>query len=87
MSFTPTTRLLLVETLVAITVLLTALIGPMTIAISSIRTAYYVEEETTALYLAQEGVEVVQAYRNSHLIESLSNGNFRYLGLDDRFGP
>ncbi len=54
----------LVEVLVSIAVLLLALVGPMTIAAKGIQSAIFSKEQTTAMFLAQEGVEMVIALRN-----------------------
>jgi len=61
----------LVEVLVAIAILLLALVGPMTIAAKGIQSASYVREQTTALYLAQEGIEAFTAMRNDAAIAAL----------------
>jgi prepilin-type N-terminal cleavage/methylation domain-containing protein len=54
----------LVETIVAIAILLLALVGPLTIAAKGIQAGEYSKEQTIALYLAQEGVEAFVAARN-----------------------
>jgi len=64
----------LVEVLVAISVLLIALIGPITIAAKGLQSAYYAREQTTALYLAQEGVELMVAIKNDSLIAAVNDG-------------
>ncbi len=58
----------LIETFVAITVLLMALVGPMSIAAQSLRIAYYARDQVTAFYLAQEGVEYVRAMRDQNYL-------------------
>jgi prepilin-type N-terminal cleavage/methylation domain-containing protein len=55
----------LVETLVAITILLVAIVGPMTIAARGLQTAFFAREQITAFSLAQEGVELVRAMRDA----------------------
>lgn len=65
----------LVEVLVAIAILLLALVGPMTIAAKGIQSASYVREQTTALYLAQEGLEAFTSMRNSASNLALSSSN------------
>ena len=54
----------LVETLVAITILLIVIVGPMTIASRGMQTAFYAGDQTTAIYLAQEGIEHIQRLRD-----------------------
>jgi prepilin-type N-terminal cleavage/methylation domain-containing protein len=44
----------LVETLVAVTVLLLVIVGPMTVAQKGIQNAYFANEQVTAVFLAQE---------------------------------
>jgi len=65
----------LVEVLVAIAILLMALVGPMTIAAKGIQSANYVREQTTAIFLAQEGIEAFIAKRNDEAIASFASGN------------
>jgi len=63
----------LVETLVAIAILLLALVGPMTIAAKGIQSSIYVREQTIAISLAQEGIEAFVAARNDATLEAFSN--------------
>jgi prepilin-type N-terminal cleavage/methylation domain-containing protein len=58
----------LLETLVAIAILLMALLGPFTIAQQSLKSAYYARDQITAYYLAQEGVEFVRAVRDQNYL-------------------
>ncbi|MBU6310616.1 hypothetical protein KGO06_01635 [Patescibacteria group bacterium] len=58
----------LLETLVAVAVLLMALLGPFAIAQQSLRSAYYARDQVTAFYLAQEGVEFVRAVRDENYL-------------------
>lgn len=53
----------LIETLIAISVLLLSLAGPLSIASQSLQSAYYARDQITAFYLAQEAVEYVRAVR------------------------
>ncbi len=55
----------LVETLVAISILLIVIIGPMTIAQKGIQNAYFAREQVTAVFLAQEAIEAVRKLRDS----------------------
>ncbi len=65
----------LIETLVAITILLIALAGPLTIASKGLSTAYYARDQITAFYLAQEGIEYIRNFRDEEAIDRLANGN------------
>ena len=60
----------LVETLVAISILLLALAGPMSIAARALSSAYYARDEVGAYYLAQEGIEYVRAVRDQNFLTS-----------------
>ncbi len=54
----------LVETLVAISILLIVMIGPMTISSSAARSTSFSSEQVTAFFLAQEGAELAQKARD-----------------------
>ena len=58
----------LLETLVAVAVLMMALLGPFSIAQQSLRSAYYARDQVTAYYLAQEGVEFVRSIRDENYL-------------------
>ena len=58
----------LVETLVAITILLVAIAGPMTIAARGLQTAFFAREQITAFMLAQEGVELIRNFRDENAL-------------------
>ncbi len=62
----------LLETLVAVAVLLMALLGPFSIAQQALKSAYYARDQVTAYYLAQEGIEFVRALRDQNYLA----GNF-----------
>lgn len=65
----------LIEVLVAIAILLVATVGPMTIASRSMQSASFSNEKTTALFLAQEGIEAFIAIRNDKTIEAFAAGD------------
>lgn len=56
----------LVEVLIAISILLLAMVGPMTIASKALQSAQYAREQNTSFFLAQEGIEAVVAIRNEY---------------------
>ncbi len=60
----------LVETLVAIAVLLLVIIGPMTIAQKGIQNAQYANEQFTAVFLAQEAIEAVRQLRDDVALDA-----------------
>ena len=64
----------LVETLVAITILLIVITGPMTISTSSARSTSFASEQVVAFFLAQEGLELVQKARDDEFIKMFAGG-------------
>ncbi len=76
----------LIETFVAITVLVIAVLGPMTLLSRALQDSRYIKDEVTATFLAQEGVELVINDRNQG--SNLSGNNYScvapdYYRLDD----
>jgi len=68
----------LVETLVAITILLLVIIGPMTIISSSANSTSFASEQVVAFFLAQEGAELAQKARDDIVLNGFlpsSEGN------------
>ncbi len=65
---TPQSGFSLVETLVAITILLIVIVGPMTITSQTSRSSNFASEQVTAFFLAQEGIELVEKMRNDQQI-------------------
>ena len=68
----------ILETLVAITLLSMAILGPMELASRSIGSAMVSQNQITAFYLSQEALEYIRNIRDNNLINSLpwiSGGN------------
>lgn len=63
----------LVETLVAIAILLLVIVGPMTVAQKGIQNAYFAREQLTAVFLAQEAAEAVRELRDESALEAYDN--------------
>jgi prepilin-type N-terminal cleavage/methylation domain-containing protein len=63
----------LVETLVAITILLIIIVGPMTIVSKTTSSTGYSSEQVQAFFLAQEGAEIVQKVRDDLLLEDFAD--------------
>ncbi len=61
----------LIETLVAISILLIAIVGPMVLVTNGIKIAFYARDQITAVYLAQDALEAVRYLRDS---DSQTNG-------------
>lgn len=78
----------LVETLVAISVLLLSLAGPLSIAAQALQGAYYARDQITAFYLAQEGIEYIRAVRDQNYLynESLTPEQRETSGRDWLYG-
>ncbi len=78
--------LTLIETLIAITILLMSTVMPMVIYSSSIMNSIYAGEQITATYLAQEGVELMkydvytEFNNNSEWFNTLPNCNGQGIG-------
>jgi len=72
-----------IETLVAITVLLLSIIGPMEIASKGLFAAMYARDEITAFYLGQEAIEYIRNARDtSYIVDNFvvpSPGNSNWL--------
>lgn len=69
----------LVETLVAITILLVVIVGPMTISSQAAKSTSFASEQVIAFFLAQEGAEIIQKNRDDLLLTSFlptSDGNY-----------
>ena len=78
----------LVETLVAITVILTALVGPLYAVQQSLAVSRAARDQLVASSLAQEAVEYVRYVRDSNFLNVLKNGsaNSWMHGLDGTGG-
>lgn len=63
----------LVETLVAITILLLVIVGPLTISSSSVRSTSFASEQVVAFFLAQEGAELIQKARDEFVLDHFKN--------------
>jgi len=59
----------LVETLVAISILLLVIVGPMTISMRTAKSSSFASEQVQAFFLAQEGVEFAQKIRDDLLLK------------------
>lgn len=71
----------LVETLVAITVIVTAIVGPLYAVQQSLSASRSAREQLVASSLAQEGVEFVRGVRDSNFLQNnASPGSRTWLG-------
>lgn len=60
----------LIETLVAISILLVSIAGPLTIAAKGLQAAVYARDQITAFYLAQDAVEYIRNKRDGNTLSS-----------------
>jgi prepilin-type N-terminal cleavage/methylation domain-containing protein len=58
----------LVETLVALTILLIAVAGPISLIGDSLHKMYYARDETIGVNLAEEGIEMVRQVRDTNML-------------------
>lgn len=65
----------IIETLVAVTVLMIAVAGPLVVASKGLTTALYSRDQTIASFLAQETMEVIKNTRDNN-IASLTPANW-----------
>lgn len=65
----------LLETLVAIAILLIAVVGPMSIIGGSLSQISTVRDQTIAVNLAQEGIEIVRQKRDSNMLDKWGGGS------------
>lgn len=64
----------LVETLVAITVLLLVIVGPISAAQKGIQRAYYANEQLSAVFIAQQTIESVRQLRDDQALSVWQSG-------------
>ncbi|MEX0931634.1 MAG: type II secretion system protein [Candidatus Paceibacterota bacterium] len=70
----------LVETIIAILILTTAIAAPMKLASESLQHAEFVQQSLTAAFLAEEGIEYIRNYRDSNrLLDSDPNLNVDWM--------
>lgn len=60
---------ILIETLVALSLLMLALPAALTVASKSVSLASYSKDQVIALYLAQEGIEIIRNRRDQNMIK------------------
>ncbi len=66
----------LIESVVAISVLVMALVGPMTLASRSIYVQRTAKNTLIAASLAQEGLELMRWYRDNNVLQALAQNTF-----------
>ena len=63
----------LVETLVALTILLLVIAGPMTVAQKGMQNAYFATEQVASIFYAQQAIEAVRERRDNLALEAYAN--------------
>ncbi len=61
----------LVETMVAVTILVVGTLGPLVIAAQGVASGGYAKDQIIAYYLAQEGVEYIRSIRDGNALAGL----------------
>lgn len=64
----PLTGFTLIEALVAISVLLLSIVGPMAIATDGIKNSIFAKDQITAFYIGQEGIELIRSIRDGNAL-------------------
>lgn len=74
----------LIETMVGVAILASVLLGPVTVTTASIRRTAESSDRLTALYLAQEGTELIRLIRENNILkgaawnEGLPDGDYEF---------
>lgn len=58
----------LIETLVAISIMVVAIVAPMQLAMLSLSSAFYARDQVTAFHLAQEAIESIRSVRDQNIL-------------------
>lgn len=58
----------LIETLVAITILMISIAGPLTVAHKGLTSALYARDQMIASYLAQDAIEYIKNFRDNNIL-------------------
>lgn len=65
----------LIETLVAVSLMVIAIVAPMSLVAQSLTTAYYARDQVAAYSLAQEGIEAVRSVRDGNILVNATTGS------------
>lgn len=77
--FSPEKGFTLIETLVAITILITATVAPITIAAKGLQSAFYARDHLAAVYLAEEALELIRERRDDWSLSHKGSGTDDWL--------
>jgi prepilin-type N-terminal cleavage/methylation domain-containing protein len=73
----------LIETLVAISILMISIAGPMVLVGNGIRSSGFARDQVTAFYLAQDAIEAVRYIRDGNRIAKVTSSNPESVPWDD----
>lgn len=76
----------LLESMVAITILLVAVVGPLSAIGDSLSQIYIARDQMVAINLAQEGIEAVRQIRDSDMIRGWNEGGTRTTSWNTTLG-
>lgn len=65
----------LIETFIAIMILIVAVVGPLTIAQRALSSSQYAADRITAYYLAQDGIEYIRSVRDGMTLNNTSDNS------------
>lgn len=77
----------LIETLVAITILLLVVVGPLSISSRTAKSANFASEQTIAHFLAQEGLELVQKGKDDLVLQHFGSATDAWTVFTNPAGP
>jgi len=63
----------IIETLVAIAILMISIAGPLAVANKSLTAALYAKDQSTASFLAQEGMEMIRNYKDNYVSQNVGS--------------
>lgn len=73
--------LTLVESLIAISILVISVLGPLVIVAQALRTSFFARDQITAYYLAQEAIEYVRNVRDNNSLDESAVPNEWLYGI------
>ena len=72
----------LIETFVAISIIMVAIVGPLLIVSRALSSSYYARDQIIAFYLAQDAVEFIRNKRDENKLNYINDSNKWLDGLE-----